>query len=321
MRQDWALTEFWELLETNFPLALPRRCLSERFGTELVALLERAGLLSFMGVAETYPCPHPGGASCPRRVVHLPGGRIEAVCGNDPPECEDIKLTAQDIEILGIQPEKLCEAIREALQLGGRAEKLADLPQVYRTGTYSLSPTSRCNVYLVVQSGPQEYAMAFHALRSRGDGERLSILIPTDRFVSEDDIQTMGHAGAPVVCLGHVIDVGASGRLCSVVPAEEVLATAATIGISALPAKASFAAAAANLDENALYTYARLAELFGLPEEALRKRLERYRQTNLDHGWEEIANRRANEPKYRYELRAVKHIIEDMLASSERPAE
>jgi len=74
------------------------------------------------------------------------------------------------------------------------------------------------------------------------------------------------------------------------------------------------------LDENALYTHARLAELFGLPEGALRKRLERYRQTNLDHGWEEIANRRVNEPKYRYELRAVKHIIEDMLASTERPA-
>jgi hypothetical protein len=73
---------------------------------------------------------------------------------------------------------------------------------------------------------------------------------------------------------------------------------------------------AESLDENALYTHARLAELFGLPEEALRKRLERYRQTSLDHGWEEIANCRVNEPKYRYELRAVKHVIEDMLASS-----
>jgi len=74
------------------------------------------------------------------------------------------------------------------------------------------------------------------------------------------------------------------------------------------------------LDEKAWYTHARLAELFGLPEEALRKRLERWRPTHFDGGWKEDPDRAVNEPKYIYQWRAVRGIIEDMLASSERPA-
>ena len=73
------------------------------------------------------------------------------------------------------------------------------------------------------------------------------------------------------------------------------------------------------LDDSAWYTYDRLAEAFAVNKDALRKRLDRYRQNCFD-GWKENEDRRPREPKYLFHLKMVRHIIEDLQASSERPA-
>jgi len=75
-----------------------------------------------------------------------------------------------------------------------------------------------------------------------------------------------------------------------------------------------------SLDDNAWYTHDQLADAFGVPKDALRKRLDRYRQSNLWGGWKEQTERRPREPKYLYRLKAVRGIIENLRASSERPA-
>lgn len=74
------------------------------------------------------------------------------------------------------------------------------------------------------------------------------------------------------------------------------------------------------LDDNAWYTHDRLAEVFSVGKDALRKRLDRYRQSDLGDGWKEQTERRPREPKYLYRLKAVRAIIEELRASSERPA-
>ena len=74
------------------------------------------------------------------------------------------------------------------------------------------------------------------------------------------------------------------------------------------------------LDENALYSCIDLARLFGVDQEALRKRLERYRKTNLGAGWKEQTNDSRREPKYSYRLRAVRPILDELRASSRPPA-
>jgi len=73
------------------------------------------------------------------------------------------------------------------------------------------------------------------------------------------------------------------------------------------------------LDENGWYTHGTLADHFNVNKEALRKRLDMYRSFHFD-GWKENTDRRPREPKHLYQLSAVKQIIENMLASSERPA-
>jgi DNA-directed RNA polymerase subunit RPC12/RpoP len=72
------------------------------------------------------------------------------------------------------------------------------------------------------------------------------------------------------------------------------------------------------LDEQGWYTHVRLAESFSVGREALRKRLDRYREHKLG-GWKKQDDRRPREPKYLYRLQDVKDVIQE-LASSERPA-
>lgn len=73
------------------------------------------------------------------------------------------------------------------------------------------------------------------------------------------------------------------------------------------------------LDEEAWYTYDRLAEVFNLGKEALRKRLDRHRKHHLN-SWKENEGRRPREPRYLYKLKDARDIIDDLRASSQRPA-
>jgi len=73
------------------------------------------------------------------------------------------------------------------------------------------------------------------------------------------------------------------------------------------------------LDDNAWYAYSVLASTFSVNKDALRKRLKAFRGSHLN-GWKENTDRRPREPKELYQLKAVKSIIEDLQASSERPA-
>lgn len=78
-----------------------------------------------------------------------------------------------------------------------------------------------------------------------------------------------------------------------------------------------------NVDDDAMLPSARLAELFGVDAEALRKRLERWRKSHGD-GWIENTERNSRQPQYLYRVGAVRSVIGAMKgsggASTERPA-
>ena len=73
------------------------------------------------------------------------------------------------------------------------------------------------------------------------------------------------------------------------------------------------------LDELGWYTHDRFAAAFNVGKDALRKRLDRFRKHKLD-GWKESDDRRPREGKYLYQLQAVRTVIEELRASSQRPA-
>ena len=72
------------------------------------------------------------------------------------------------------------------------------------------------------------------------------------------------------------------------------------------------------LEESGWYTHATLAQAFNVGSEALRKRLDRYRERNVD-GWKVNDDRQRREPRYLYQYGAVKSAIEELRASAGRP--
>jgi len=78
---------------------------------------------------------------------------------------------------------------------------------------------------------------------------------------------------------------------------------------------------ASSLDlEVGAYLVSELAEHFGLPQNALRKRLDRWREQNPGHdGWLEHPERKPREQKYLYRPTAVmKPVIEPLLAKAKK---
>jgi len=209
------LSLFWELLETDFPPSGLREQLAGRLGTNVVDALERGGILQFLRIAEEFPCPHPGEWGCPRKVVELSDGTYCAVCGNNPPECEDVTVTARDLEVIGVVPESLCAALRSPLLFGGKPEVLADIHQAYRAGTFVPAPAIRQPVFFLVRTDPEEYAEALDALRSRYERQGFAVLVPTDRFVRDDMVRQMATLGIAVVPLVGLVNTDPSGLFVS----------------------------------------------------------------------------------------------------------
>lgn len=74
------------------------------------------------------------------------------------------------------------------------------------------------------------------------------------------------------------------------------------------------------LDDDSHLSPTKLAQLCGVPRDALRTRLNRWRAKNLlSKDWAENSDRGVREPKYLYRVGAVRHIIEKM-RSAKRPA-
>lgn len=216
------LSPFWDLLETNFPLAGSRSELRARLGPGLVTALERGQILAYLRPADRVACPHPGGTGCPRHVIRLSDGRLHGVCGNDPPECEDLGLSQDDIEILGVEPAALGKALRQPLHISGRVEALTGLRGVYLTGSYIPEPSVKHPVYFVARCSEREYSEAFDALRSRSEGGSLAILVPTDRFVDANTTRQMGTLGIPVIHLRDLIELDTDGHLTGSIEARRL---------------------------------------------------------------------------------------------------
>jgi len=89
--------------------------------------------------------------------------------------------------------------------------------------------------------------------------------------------------------------------------------------LAVVPHVASSGSSYPMLDELGWYTYDRLADAFNVGKDALRKRLDRFREHKLN-GWKETDDRRPREGKYLYQLQAVRTVIDELRASSQRPA-
>jgi len=207
------LTRFFQALETNFPLCGVRPALSQKIGSDVADALERAGLLSVLRVADRYPCPQPGGEGCPRHIMETGNGSHVAVCGNDPAECEEIRLAPRDVELLGVVPERFLEQLRSPLQISGVVRAIDGLPQAYQAGFYIPQPGTKHPIFFLAAASARQYAAMLDALRSRAEGASFAVLTLTDRFISPETARQFRTFGVPIISLTDTIRLSPAGKL------------------------------------------------------------------------------------------------------------
>lgn len=211
------LGRFWDRLETNFPLGGPRRHLRETvLGAELADGLERAGILALRRVADTYPCPRPGGADCPRTVHPAEGGGYLALCGNVPADCRPIALTAEDIALLAVDPARLCRSLAAALSVHPKVDAVSGIADTFRIGTFIPEPGLRYPIFFMARTRAPSYVEALDALQSRQTDGGYAVLVPTERFLPDDAAQRLADRGVPVLVLSNVVGL-ADGCLTTAV--------------------------------------------------------------------------------------------------------
>jgi hypothetical protein len=198
------LRPFWSLLEANLTLGGPRKHLAGLLGSDLVVGLEHIGVLRCERIAEEYPCTQPGGDDCPM-LIDRSEDTIRAICGNDPPQCQDLILTSDDIVVLVMDWHELLTRVASALQVRPNVEALPGARSVYRIGTFIPEPGVRQPIFFVARCGKTEYGEALDVLRSRQAGAAFAVLVPTERFLAEDIIQRMANQGIPILGLEDAI--------------------------------------------------------------------------------------------------------------------
>jgi hypothetical protein len=112
----------WEAFEGWPPLRGVRHEIRTRLHSEYALVepfLHRTGQRS-----ETFPCPAPGGAGCPRRVVTGSSGNPQAVCGSAPKECETVEITEDDLIVYELDWMKFCRFLANNLHLAGTPSQL-----------------------------------------------------------------------------------------------------------------------------------------------------------------------------------------------------
>lgn len=199
------LSALWHSVEAGFSLSGPRRAVRELLGIELATALEEMGLLVPGRAAERYPCPSLGGEGCPRVVTKTTDQGFVALCGMNPPECSDMELSPKDVQIVALDSEALVEATGRALQIRTRVEVLPHLRCAYRVGTFIPEPGVKHAVYLLARTFERDYAEAADVLRVQSAGQTYAILVPTDRFVSDDLRRQTSSAGVPLIFLSEML--------------------------------------------------------------------------------------------------------------------
>jgi hypothetical protein len=171
------------------------------------------------------------------------------VCGNHPPECEDVDLASKDVELVGVDPENLLERISLALGIARKVEAVAGLHRAYRLGTYVPIPKIKYPVYFLSRAADREYVEATSALRSHAkeESQHIAIVVPTVTFVGDALRREMAMKGIPLLPLTDLVALDDVGLHLAATPAATSLLDA--IGSPSTLSGASPAVATAFIKE------------------------------------------------------------------------
>ena len=212
------LDYFWAALDRMPSLRGLKIEWKETFGDDLP--VAEAFLEPEQELATWYPCPRPGGDGCPRRVVeHGPTDRV-AVCGNDPPECEPVRVTRKDLIIYRLDVPALARGIARAFAWDGEGELPGGLEGVATLGRYCPSPGHAFPAFFALPG--DDFAGTLERLVARAGGPCL-MLVPTRASTRGQPWDAHIARSVHVLACSELL-AWERRRLVCMLPAEEVLA-------------------------------------------------------------------------------------------------
>jgi hypothetical protein len=214
------LKRFWRALEILPRPAAERLEWRRLLGDEwsiAEPLLRQTGAL-----VERVWCPSPSGMDCPRHVIRHDDGRIVAVCGDEPRNCDTISLTLEDIVVLELDVRKLAQALAGPLGLKA-APSWVRGPDILELGTHQVAAGQGVPVVLLWACTPDQAAQAIAFLVHAMDAP-FAVATPTDRFVGAEARARIRSAGGLHVLLCDAVGADAHGTLVGQHAYQEVFA-------------------------------------------------------------------------------------------------
>ncbi len=213
------ISRFWKALDEFADAAASRWEWRTTLGAEFASVEH---LLRKAGRARELPCPSPGGAGCPRRVIRHAYGAIRAVCGDQPKACADLDLNAEDIAILRVARSDLGRNITRAFGLSPHQPGRGPSGIVTRIGTHDVHAGRGFPVFLalpgpIADADPRPFAEILDH-----PGPRL-LLTPTATSLPDAAIAALDRAGATRMALADIV-IAENGTFALARPATELFA-------------------------------------------------------------------------------------------------
>lgn len=204
------MAHWWARLEAAPDFGGPRRHLQGLLGDDLVAQLERTGILKAGRASPTFPCTGLKGLGCRRQIVEI-DDELHAVCENLPVECPDIPLSLRDATRLTVDLVEQCRSLNGLFALKGAPEPISDVPGVLKVGYLVSDRVNRQAVYLAIRSSGRAYSEVIASLAIRHRGVAFAILLPTARFLTDQVERQAQQVSAKIVVLSDIVAFGAAG--------------------------------------------------------------------------------------------------------------
>jgi hypothetical protein len=221
------LRHFWRALEILPRPAAERLEWRRLLGDEWPVaepLLRQTGAL-----VERVWCPSPSGADCPRRVIRHNDGRIVAVCGDDPRNCDTLSLSLEDIAVLELDLGRFAQALAGPLGLKAAPSWVRE-PDILELGMHQVAAGQGVPVVLLWARTPHQAAQAIGFLVHAMDAP-FAVATPTDRFVGAKARAKIRSVGGMHVVLCEALGADDHGTLVGQHAAAEIFAPVRQPGI------------------------------------------------------------------------------------------
>jgi hypothetical protein len=189
------LTNFWETLDLLSTAILPAIDWRGGHPSEwqvIAPLLANTG-----GRSTSVACPSGAGENCPRRIITLSDGRLVAECQDEPPTCDTLDLTTQDILIQRLDLQRFSGMVASALTLNPAGfKKWPD--GMFLIGTRDVVAGRSVSVFGLFQGGsqPSKSLSALDPLTQSAQPQLL--LVPSPYTLSPDQQRHLKSIGTEV---------------------------------------------------------------------------------------------------------------------------